>query len=88
MFLVWISDYYHYCYYYYYYYCHLNAIFTNYYCPPPGIISYLPTLPVFLGVSKFFNKFPMTFFKIFHYFHYFRGVKKYNKTRNGFSALI
>ena len=66
--------------------------------------TYLPTLPVFPGVSKFFIKSPglpvrapnlpgNAFRDLFHnffikLFHYFREVKKENKTRSGFSALI
>ena len=65
--------------------------------------TYLPTLPLFLGVSKFFikspglpvrapnlpgNAFRGLFSIFFHQFHYFREIKKENETRSGFSSII
>ena len=65
-------------------------------------MAYLPTLPVFLGVSKFYikscglpvrapnlpgNTYRGLFQKFFINFTILQNVTKENKTRSGFSAL-
>ena len=55
-------------------------------CKPFVFNAYLPTLPVFLGVSKFFIKSPGKYLTwlisiFFHQFRYFQESKKENKTK-------